>query len=337
MRAFTNREMKEDARELRRLLEWILDNIPDSGETGILLSGGLDSSALACILLSKGRALRSISTSFKGLSMYDETEYVEMTKDRYPRLETNYLTPLDINLLKELRRLIAIIEQPIISGSALLQYLMMKKAKELGLKNLIYGQWADELMGGYDYYLLDKARDNLWHLKVPEAIINILQYVQRARMVGTDLILLRIIKNLVRSKGLRPALNGSIPNIRHLVDIAEKTAKALEINLIIPYADSRIVEFCQTLSPNRLVYRGETKIILREAVVGIVPERILKRKNKFGFFAPDATWLFENRDDIEGLKDKVVDKEYKKLLKNPQKRWHKKLWLALSNSFIYSQ
>jgi len=326
--------MKEDAKKLRNLLEEILDNIPDNSETGIMLSGGLDSSVLACILLNKGRTLRSISSSFKGFSMYDETEYVEMIKNKYPQLEVNFVAPLDINLLDELKELIGIIKKPITSGSPILQHFIIKKAKQLGIKNLIYGQWADELMGGYDLFLLDKARDDLFKLKINNALVNIKEYIQRSKKAGADLILLRMIKRLVKSKGLKNELNNSIPSIKNLVDIAKKTAKNYEIELILPYADQKIVDFCQSLNLDILVCKGQTKIILRELGDGIVPKEILKRKNKFGFFAPDAIWLLNNKKGIEKIRDKNVIKEYIKFLKNSKKRWYKKLWLALSNYYL---
>jgi len=44
--------MKDDAKKLRNLLVEILDKIPP--KTGVMLSGGLDSALLACILLNKG-------------------------------------------------------------------------------------------------------------------------------------------------------------------------------------------------------------------------------------------------------------------------------------------
>ncbi len=326
--------MEEDAKKLRNLLEEILIEIIERNNTGLMLSGGLDSSAIACILLNKGKTLRSISASFSGFSMYDETEYIKAIKDKYPQLEVNYFSPVDINLLAELKNLIQIIKRPITSGSPLLQYLIIKRARELGIKNLIYCQWPDELMGGYDPFLIDKAKDDLFHFKILNAVINIREYIKRSRMVKTDLRLLRIIKKLIISKGLREELNKSVANLKNLIEIAQKTAKALGVNLILPYGDPKVIDFCQSLNPERLVHRGQTKIILREAVTDIVPEAILNRKDKFGFFAPDAIWLLNNKKKIEEIKDRTLIKEYKKFLKNPQKRWYKKLWIALSNFFL---
>jgi asparagine synthase (glutamine-hydrolysing) len=326
--------MKKDAKNLRNLLEEILDEIPDDRETGLMLSGGLDSSAVACILLSTGRKLRSISASFRGFPLYNETEYVEMIKEKYPHLETNYFTPLDINLLDELEKLMEIIRTPIKSGSPLLQYLLMKRAKELGMKLLIYCQWPDELMGGYSPFLLDRARDDLLHLRLSDATINITEYTRRSKMVKTNLIFPRIIKKLLVSKGLKRALHESIPNLEHLIDIAQKTAEAVGVQLILPYGDPRVISFCQPLNTDRLVNKGQTKIILREAVADIAPEGIVKRRRKLGFPSPEAIWLAKNKKSIEALKDKEIRREYKNFLKNKNKMTYGDFWVALSNFYL---
>jgi len=297
--------MLSDANKLRKLLEKETDKIPDNRGTSIMLSGGLDSSALACILLNKGRSLRSISSSFKKYPTYDETKYIELIKKRYPKLEINYITPLNINLLNELKELIGIIKEPITSGSFLLQYLIMKRAKKLGIRELIYGQWADELMGGYDTYLLARAHDDLKKIQLSNVLTNIKEYIYRSQENRIDfLILLRILKRIFTSKGLKNELIMSIVN------------------------------FCQSLDLDRVVYKGQTKIILREAVADVLPERILNRRIKYAFFAPDTIWLLKNKENIMKIKDKIVREEYKKFLRNPQKRYNEKLWITLSNIFI---
>jgi asparagine synthase (glutamine-hydrolysing) len=330
----TTNTMKEEAKQLNDLLTAILGEISINEDTGIMLSGGLDSSSVVCLLLSKGKKLRSISASFKGFSIYDETEYVEAIKEKYPQLEVNYFSPIEIDLIEELKKLMEIIKEPITSGSPLLQYLLLKKAKELGMKNLIYCQGPDELMGGYDPFLLAKAKEDFLRFKISDGIINFIEYIKRSKMVGTDLILLRAIKFFITSKDLKTEMKKSLPNLHHLISIAQKTAQSLGIQLILPYMDQRIIEFCQSLDSDNFIFRGQTKVILREAMADVLPEKILKRKKKFGFFAPDSVWLLKNRKKIETIKDDVVLKEYKKFLKNPNKRWYKQLWIALSNHFL---
>jgi len=212
----------------------------------------------------------------------------------------------------------------------------MKRAKKLGIKELIYGQWADELMGGYDIFLLARAHDDLKKIQLSNTLVNFKEYIYRSKEIDriNFLILLRIVRRMFISKGLKNELIMSIPNVKHLVDIAQKSAKSLDIKLILPFEDNKIVNFCQSLDLDRLVYKGQTKIILREAAADVLPERILNRRIKYAFYAPDTIWLLKNKENIMEIKDKIVREEYKKFLRNPQKRCYRKLWIALSNISI---
>ncbi|MBM3245246.1 MAG: asparagine synthase, partial [Candidatus Omnitrophica bacterium] len=279
-----------------------------------------------------GRALRSVSTSFPGLPMYDETEYVEIIKKKYPRLETNYFTPLDIDLLLELRQLLAIIKEPVIFGTDLLLYLMMRKAKELGIVNLITGGWADELIGGYDLFLLAKAYDDFKGFKLKEASVNLSEYMLRSKM-ARSFSWPKLIKDL-SARGVKRSLLFFKPGIPDKKNIcrSQKIAKAVGINFIMPYTDKRIVGLCGNLASERLICRGQTKVILKEAAADIVPEITLKRRQKFCCPAPEAVWLFKNKENIMRLEDRRLIKEYKRFLKKQERRYYEGLWLALSNA-----
>jgi len=56
----------------------------------------------------------------------------------------------------------------------------------------------------------------------------------------------------------------------------------------------------------------------------------------YSFYTPNTIWLLKNKENVMEIKDKIVRKEYKKFLRNPPKRLHKKLWISLSNIFIKS-
>ncbi len=78
-------------------------------------------------------------------------------------------------------------------------------------------------------------------------------------------------------------------------DILTKTdissmANSLEVRC--PFLDYRLVEFSASLPPEMKVERGQTKRLLREAVVEWVPEPILTRK-KMGFGPPMDKWMRE--------------------------------------------
>ena len=63
----------------------------------------------------------------------------------------------------------------------------------------------------------------------------------------------------------------------------------------VPFCNLDIVSFLLKLPERYLISDfGETKHIFRKAMEGIVPDRILKRKDKIGFKAPDQIWMGKN-------------------------------------------
>jgi asparagine synthase (glutamine-hydrolysing) len=47
------------------------------------------------------------------------------------------------------------------------------------------------------------------------------------------------------------------------------------------------------------INEGWTKYIMREAMSGVLPERIRWRKDKIGFWTPHKLWMNELKEDIE--------------------------------------
>ena len=70
----------------------------------------------------------------------------------------------------------------------------------------------------------------------------------------------------------------------------DQMSMSTSIESRVPFLDHRLVEFAARL-PDRLKLSGfTTKRILREAIRGLLPERILTRK-KMGFPVPFAGWM----------------------------------------------
>jgi asparagine synthase (glutamine-hydrolysing) len=70
----------------------------------------------------------------------------------------------------------------------------------------------------------------------------------------------------------------------------------------VPFLDHKLVEFSTAL-PDRLKLRGwTTKYVLREAMKGLLPEAILKRR-KMGFPVPLGRWF---RGEFRALLDEYV-------------------------------
>ena len=73
-----------------------------------------------------------------------------------------------------------------------------------------------------------------------------------------------------------------------------------------PFLDQELVEFALTIPTSLKVARGETKVALKAALKGIVPETVLHRKKK-GFQVPLAEWFRGPLKSV--LRERVLDSE----------------------------
>lgn len=117
----------------------------------VLLSGGIDSSAIAALAKECRDEVHVISAGYKGLHAEDERSVArDFAKSKgliYHEIE------LDVNDFKTLLdEQIAYLDEPVFDVSAMSQYALYKKAKELGFKVLLSGVGGDELFYGYPQY-----------------------------------------------------------------------------------------------------------------------------------------------------------------------------------------
>jgi asparagine synthase (glutamine-hydrolysing) len=59
----------------------------------------------------------------------------------------------------------------------------------------------------------------------------------------------------------------------------------------LPFLDHRLVEFVFATPVDQKISGTKTKVVLRNAIEGIVPEEIRNRKDKLGFAPPESAWL----------------------------------------------
>lgn len=89
---------------------------------------------------------------------------------------------------------------------------------------------------------------------------------------------------------LRDAMtaNGLPALLRH----ADRNSMRFSVESRVPFLTTDLAEFLLTLPEEYLISnQGETKHIFRAAMRGIVPDKILDRRDKIGFATPEADWL----------------------------------------------
>ncbi|MFC1966410.1 asparagine synthase (glutamine-hydrolyzing) [Chloroflexota bacterium] len=82
---------------------------------------------------------------------------------------------------------------------------------------------------------------------------------------------------------------------------ADRNSMASSIETRFPFLDYRIVEYAFSLPATQKIRDGWTKWVLRQAMVGIIPEEVRLRRDKLGFPAPEALWLRQGKERITEL------------------------------------
>lgn len=139
---------KETLRLMRESVDICLrSDVP----VAVMLSGGVDSSAIAALAQKTGREVHTITAGYKGKHSEDEREVAKrFAKEKgfiYHEVE---LDETDFkNCFEEFTQYI---DEPITDTAALAQWALYKKVKSLGFKVLLGGMGGDELFYGYGYW-----------------------------------------------------------------------------------------------------------------------------------------------------------------------------------------
>jgi asparagine synthase (glutamine-hydrolysing) len=128
---------------------------------------------------------------------------------------------------------------------------------------------------------------------------------------------------------LRDALEGPL---QALLRYGDRNSMAASRELRQPFLDHRIAELAFRLPSECKIFRGLTKVVLRQAMRGIVPDLILNRVDKLGYQVPQGKWLsgplrkwvVERLDGLHpDLKGRVQTKplEHFRALTHPLDEW----------------
>jgi len=76
-----------------------------------------------------------------------------------------------------------------------------------------------------------------------------------------------------------------------LLRYEDRDSMAFSIEARVPFLDHRLVEFVFSLPYRQKIHRGVTKVILRNAMKGTLPEKVRTRADKMGFATPEDIWF----------------------------------------------
>jgi asparagine synthase (glutamine-hydrolysing) len=298
---------------------------------GSCLSGGLDSSSIVCVangFMPEGRQ-RTFSSCFEEPD-YDERRFIRPVLER-TGAEWHATFPDPKELADKVSELVWQQDEPFGSPSVFAQWTVMRLAAQTGVKVLLDGQGADELLGGYPRFwgalfadlvarrqwaTLAKELRAYWGVRgrpdryvgatfaralLPGPLVSLI----RSRMTGSAGWIASDFRQQCSSFSAEPS--GEVgpgssfkrlqrrlltrSGLRALLHYEDRNSMAFGIEARLPFLDHRLVEFLYGLNVRLVIRQGWTKVVLRDAMEGVLPEAVRWRTDKMGFVTPEAMWL----------------------------------------------
>ena len=316
---------------------------------GTCLSGGLDSSSIVCSAAALRRA-GALPPTYRhhafGYVPADESVSERRWMDlvvAHTGTQFTEVRPSRERFETTLETVVRQQDEPFSSTSMLAQWFVFEAARKAGMKVMLDGQGADEVLGGYHGYLVTIAagmvnerrrlayarlaldyrrRLGSWPLPwsstatlVPTRARAVLARAMRGREASTHRPTPAVTEAMTAElhSAARPTapmptdLNGILRQqteegaLRSLLRYEDRNSMAHSIEARVPFLDHRLVEFAFSLPPEAKVRGAETKRLLREAMSGVLPERVRRRRDKLGFAADPgvaAAFAARYRDEL---------------------------------------
>jgi len=327
--AFTG-DLDEAAKQVRDLLtDSVALRLRADVPVGSCLSGGLDSSTIVCLAhrdltARETHAGQIIVTARHSDAKFDEWQYAQQVV-RITGATSVSVWPTSAQLVSDLDSLLWHMDEPFGSTSMFSQWCVFRGAAEVGLKVMLDGQGSDEQLAGYGgnetaLYTgllrgakmlrlaseVNAYRRHHGSLPIAHLILSL-----RNLMPGIDALLpkrVRVAPNAPPWLILRELNDGDIPpidlrdalrrqtletSLPVLLRYEDRNSMAWSIESRVPFLDYRLVEFLAGLPDEMKFRRGVTKVVLRRAMTGVLPEAVRDRRDKMGFVTPEQTWLSE--------------------------------------------
>ena len=287
---------------------------------GVCLSGGLDSSAILCQAkeIAPEEQFQTFSACFEDRGI-DEREYMQAAASATGSV-SHPIFPKGREFWEEIQSLIFHHDEPLGAVSTFSQWSVMRGAKQQGIPVVLGGQGSDEALCGYQKY----RYFYFWHLlqgRDPKLFREIILWLRNGTSThGRFAAATRYLPTALRRKfspaerlcnaefqentsfsGAKLGAAGSIAE-RQKIDLTytsippllrheDRNSMAHSVETRHPFLDYRLVEFAVNCPADLKLRDGWSKWLLRNAMQGILPEKVRLRKTKLGFDAPDAAWM----------------------------------------------
>lgn len=315
-------------------------------KVGTALSGGLDSAYVASItnkVISESKCNLDLTAITVGSidKRIDESELSDLTTNCLG-INHDIVIPKSDEFKDTFEEVIFKHEEPFGGISVYMQKFLMKEANKLGVKVLLDGQGADEILLGYNSYAIAYIRNHnilkrfsllkkikkqysistfeavqmyiyfsvffarkMW-LKKRSAFLKKKYYqsIDYSKIKGLTKSYKEIF-NLQKDEILRDQLP-------ELLKWEDKNSMSYSIESRLPFLDYNFVEICLSINDKYKIRNGWSKYILRKNLEKYLPDQIVYSKRKIGFDAPIDHWWPRSQQIIDTINSSKIIQEISK-------------------------
>ena len=301
---------------------------------------GLDSSYIVAISAKQFKVKKDFNAVTVG-SLHkeeDEGDRARIISDCLG-IENSIIYPDKNEFEKLIPQVIYSLEEPFGGLSVYMQTFLMKQAQKLGIKVLLDGQGADEVLLGYSNYTAaflknHGLKDNVkfllnlrshYDISIFKGLLIYLYYsnfnVRKTYLKLRGLGLKSKYKKLIEYNHIR-TLNNSYKNIfelqkneifwaqiPQLLRWEDMNSMAYGIETRLPYLDYKFVETCLSINNNFKIFTGWSKYILRKNLQKHIPDEIAWNRKKIGFNPPIEEWWPRSEEITNTINNSQIIKE----------------------------
>lgn len=301
---------------------------------GTCLSGGLDSSSVATLastLYAQKSLEPFIAIHAKSIEKAtDESVYAQLVA-KSASLDLRVIEPSSDQFQSLIDEVVYTQEEPFGSPSIFMQYCVMAKAKEIGCKVMLDGQGGDETLLGYEKYypsiyfalfkrygvlkafqaMRDSRTHNAkmsfgWIAKYTLAILlpSLRTYLTRKRTpflkpYANKFTFLKTLSKAYWDINELQKYEIEHTNLPALLRYEDKNSMRHSVETRLPFLDYKTTEVALGIDIHYKLFHGWTKYILRKVIDPLLPKKVVWRKDKLGFNAPESIWMVDIAARIE--------------------------------------
>lgn len=275
-----------NAADLHELLERaVVSHLQSDVDVGFHLSGGLDSSGIVALAGARlGRIPVTFSGRFREGKNYDERAFIEEVR-KHCRTQHHEVCPSVEEFLQAYPAILYHLDEPVAGPGSFPQYCLNQRINAENIKVVCGGQGADELFGGYPWYLPSMAsaceEQRNHRLHALDQLFDMFEYdeTREKHLAGFE----------CRAEGnMHWDVCYYLPA---LLQVEDRTSMAWSVESRIPYLEMHLAQVALSISAEEKIAGGITKTLLRDALNEVLPKKVVWRKDKMGFPTPIDVWL----------------------------------------------